>query len=46
MYYNQNIKKKDSSDGATVSLFFVDVVDIEKSMEELLSRLRIYLASN
>lgn len=29
----------DSGDGATVSLFFVDVVDIEKSMEELLQRL-------
>lgn len=28
--------KFDSGDGATVSLFFVDVADIEKSMEELL----------
>lgn len=27
----------DSGDGATVSLFFVDVVNIEKSMEELLN---------
>ena len=26
----------DSGDGATVSLFFVDVVNVEKSMEELL----------
>lgn len=26
----------DSGDGATVSLFFVDVANIEKSMEELL----------
>ena len=31
--------KFDSGDGATVSLFFVDVTDIEKSMEELLNRL-------
>lgn len=31
----------DSGDGATVSLYFVDVVDIEKSMEELLQRLSV-----
>lgn len=33
--------KFDSGDGATVSLFFVDVTDIEKSMEELLNSLMI-----
>jgi 5-methylcytosine-specific restriction enzyme subunit McrC len=33
--------KFDSGDGATVSLFFVDVSDIEKSMEELLCRLSV-----
>lgn len=33
--------KFDSGDGATVSLFFVDVTDIEKSMEDLLSRLNV-----
>lgn len=31
----------DSGDGVTVSLFFVDVADIEKSMEELLHRLSV-----
>ena len=31
--------KFDSGDGATVSLFFVDVTNIEKSMEDLLGRL-------
>lgn len=31
----------DSGDGVTVSLFFVDVTDIEKSMEELLHRLSV-----
>ena len=31
----------DSGDGVTVSLFFVDVADIEKSMEELQERLQI-----
>lgn len=31
----------DSGDGATVSLFFVDVAGIEKSMEDLLNRLQI-----
>lgn len=30
----------DSGDGAAVSLFFVDVSDIEKSMEDLLSKLQ------
>ena len=33
--------KFDSGDGATVSLFFVDVTDIERSMEELLNSLMI-----
>ena len=31
----------DSGDGVTVSLFFADVADIEKSMEELLHRLSV-----
>ena len=31
--------KFDSGDGVTVSLFFVDVTNIEKSMDDLLGRL-------
>ncbi len=31
--------KFDSGDGVVVSLFFVDLSDIEKSMEELLNKL-------
>ncbi len=36
----------DSGDGMTVSLFFVDVANIEKSMEELLDILSQYSGSS